>query len=98
MENYVLQQLHGFGDTPLKYHARRAENEIDFVGQLGESVVPIEVKAGRDKTSASFKAFVRDSSPRHAVRFSRRNLKKDGGFVNVPLYLAAKLKSCLLTI
>ena len=95
MENYVLQQLHGFGDTSIKYYSERAGNEIDFVGQKGEYVVPMEVKAGSDKTSASFKTFVNTESPRFAVRFSRRNLRRDGGFTNIPLYLAPRLEACL---
>ena len=95
MENYVLQQLHGFGETSIKYHSERAENEIDFVGQKGECVVPIEVKAGTDKASASFKSFIRTGTPRFAIRFSRRNLRRDGGFINIPLYLAPRLSLCL---
>ena len=38
---------------------------------------------------------MRDRRPAFAVRFSRMNLRKDGGFVNVPLYLAPRLERCL---
>ena len=31
-----------------------------------------------------------------AIRFSERNLKKDGAFVNIPLYLAPRFAACLL--
>ena len=30
-----------------------------------------------------------------AIRFSERNLKKDGAFVNIPLYLAPRFSACL---
>ena len=63
--------------------------------QLGSEVAPVEVKAGRDRKGATFKSYVRDRRPAFAVRFSRMNLRKDGGFVNVPLYLAPRLERCL---
>lgn len=60
----------------------------------GEAV-PIEVKAGTDKRCAAFKSFVNNRHPRHAIRFSARNLKKDGAFVNIPLYLVPRYAACL---
>lgn len=91
VENYVLQQLFGRTEGPARYYSERADREIDFVVQLGDQVVPIEVKAGRDKKGATFKSYVKEKKPPLAVRFSRRNLRKDGGFANVPLYLAPRL-------
>lgn len=37
-----------------------------------------------------------DRKPAFAVRFSRRNLRKDGGFVNIPLYLAPRFERGLV--
>ena len=42
-----------------------------------------------------YKSYVRDRRPAYAVRFSRMNLRKDGGFVNIPLYLAPRFERCL---
>jgi len=56
-ENYVLQQLAGRTDVTVNYWAERAEREIDFVLQLDGEVVPVEVKAGTDKTGSSFKYY-----------------------------------------
>ena len=95
VENYVLQQLAGHGEGPARYYSERADREIDFVLQLGSEVVPVEVKAGRDRKGATFKSYVRDRRPAYAVRFSRMNLRKDGGFVNIPLYLAPRFERCL---
>lgn len=95
VENYVLQQLAGSAETPPRYYAERAERELDFVLQLGTEAIPVEVKAGRDKKGSSFKSFVRNRKPACAVRFSRLNLRQDGGFVNIPLYLAPKFARCL---
>ncbi len=95
VENYVLQQLFGHGDGPAHYYSERSDREIDFVIQLGSEVIPIEVKAGEDKKGATFKSYVTQRHPLYAVRFSRHNLRKDGGFVNIPLYLAPKFEMCL---
>lgn len=95
VENYVLQQLAGKTIGPVHYWAERAGREIDFVIQCGDDVVPVEVKAGSDKRASSFKGYVNSRRPRFAIRFSERNLKKDGAFVNIPLYLAPRFSACL---
>ena len=95
VENYVLQQLAGKTIGPVHYWAERAGREIDFVIQCGDDVVPVEVKAGSDKRASSFKGYVNSRRPRFAIRFSERNLKKDGSFVNIPLYLAPRFSACL---
>jgi len=89
-ENYVLQQLHGKTDGPICYYAERSDREIDFVTQHRTEVMPIEVKAGMDKKCATFKSYVNGHRPRYAIRFSERNLRRDGAFTNVPLYLAPR--------
>lgn len=95
VENYVLQQLQNTGQGEVRYFAERADREIDFVLQVGAELVPIEVKGGKDKKAATFKTYVKTKKPKFAIRFSRMNLRKDGGFVNIPLYLAIKFDKCL---
>ena len=95
IENYVVQQLFGRSVGPARYWAERSDREIDFVIQREDEVVPIEVKGGSDKKAESFKSFVRNKKPLNAIRFSKRNLRRDGGFVNIPLYLAPQYERCL---
>lgn len=95
VENYVLQQLAGKTMGPVHFWAERADREIDFVLQHGDNVVPVEVKAGGDKRASSFKGYVKSKNPKYAIRFSERNLKKDGAFVNIPLYLVPRFAECL---
>ncbi len=53
-ENYCLQQLRGqFGIKP-RYYADK-NSEIDFVLQYGTEIIPVEAKAGEDKSAPSFK-------------------------------------------
>ena len=94
-ENYVLQQLQGRSDGATRYWSEREEKEIDFVIQHEGEIVPVEVKSGEDKRASTFKNYVKAKCPRWAIRFSRRNLRRDGGFVNIPLYLAERFAACL---
>lgn len=94
-ENFVLQQLQGRSDGATRYWSEREEKEIDFVVQHEGEVIPVEVKSGEDRRATTFKNYVKAKCPRWAIRFSRRNLKKDGGFVNIPLYLAERFAACL---
>ena len=94
-ENYVLQQLQGRSDGATRYWSEREEKEIDFVIQHDGEIIPVEVKSGEDRRATTFKNYVKAKCPRWAIRFSRRNLKKDGGFVNIPLYLAERFTACL---
>lgn len=80
---------------PVHYWAERADREIDFVMQYGEYAVPVEVKSGGDKRASSFKGYVNSRKPKFAIRFSERNLKRDGAFVNIPLYLVSRFDACL---
>lgn len=95
VENYVFQQLANRTDSKLHYWAERSEREIDCVVQYGDEVIPIEIKAGKDKSAAAFKSFVNKHHPKYAIRFSEMNLRKDGAFVNIPLYLVPRFAACL---
>lgn len=93
-ENYVLQQLRGQFEVEPRYFASPGM-EIDFLVQAGSDIIPIEAKAGSDKSAPSFKRFVKERSPRRAIRFSKRNCRTDGAFTNLPLYLAPRLRDFL---
>ena len=93
-ENYVLQQLRGKFEVAPRYYSDK-NSEIDFVLQNGTEIIPVEVKGGDDKSAPSFKRYVTDHHPEHALRFSRRGYRKDGAFTNIPLYLVGKTKRLL---
>jgi predicted AAA+ superfamily ATPase len=86
-ENYVLQQLQGkFEVEPHLYSDGRGE--VDFILQNGMEIIPVEVKGGGDKSAASFKSYIKNRTPRTAIRFSKRGYVTDGNITNLPLYLA----------
>ena len=93
-ENYVLQQLCGQFEVAPRYFSDKT-SEIDFVLQYGTEIIPVEAKGGEDKSAPSFKRYVLEHEPEHALRFSKRGYRKDGFITNIPLYLAAKTKKLL---
>lgn len=95
-ENYVLQQLRGQFDIEPRYYSDK-NSEIDFVVQNGTEIIPIEVKGGEDKSAPSFKKYIKEKQPEHALRYSKRGYRKDGEITNLPLYLAGKTRELLST-
>ena len=93
-ENYVLQQLRGQFSVEPRYYSDKT-GEIDFVIQNGMEIIPVEAKGGEDKSAPSFKRYISDHHPEHAIRFSKRGYRKDGSITNIPLYLVRKTKELL---
>lgn len=90
-ENYVLQTLLSQLDAAPRYWTNeKPKHEVDFLIQVGNEIVPVEVKSGEVVHSKSLKYY----ADKHAettplrVRYSLKNLKLDDGVLNIPLYLA----------
>lgn len=94
IENYVLQQLRGQFDTAPYYYADK-NSELDFLIQHGTEIIPVEAKSGENKAAASFKRYINEKEPVHAIRYSARGYRKDGYITNIPLYLAGRTKELL---
>lgn len=90
VENFVLQQLKEKFEIPPRYYSTRY-GEIDFVIQNGSNIVPIEVKAGSNKSATTFKKYIKENNPDFAIRFSEMNYVTDGKITNIPLYLASAI-------
>lgn len=93
-ENYVLEQLLPQFEVGPRYYSDQ-KGKLDFVLQDGMDVVPVEVKAGEDRSAPSFKRYIAASHPKIAIRFSRMGYRKDGEITNIPFYLAAKAKKLI---
>lgn len=88
-ENYVLQQLKSTYGSDLYYFSNK-NSELDFIMQNKTSINIIEVKAGEDKSSPSFKKCINENNELQGIRYSRRNYVKNGKIINIPLYLVNK--------
>ncbi len=93
-ENYCLQQLRGQFEIEPRYFSDK-NREIDFILQYGTEMIPIEAKAGENKSAPSFKKYIAGHQPAYAIRFSKRGYRKDGSITNIPLYLARKTRELL---
>jgi predicted AAA+ superfamily ATPase len=84
-ENYVAQALATAG-RPLYYWTNDNQGEVDFVLQLAEGVVPVEVKSGLNTRSRSLMIFARQYKCPFAIRVSQKNFGFENNIKSVPLY------------
>lgn len=87
-EQYALQELLLHHD-PYYYSKPNSQQEIDFLIQEGENVVPVEVKAEENLKARSLRQFVSDNNSPVAYRVSMSNYRKEEWMTNVPLFALA---------
>ena len=85
-ENYVLNMLNLIYDTVPNYFTFD-RNEIDFVIQNKNEIIPVEVKSGKITNNTSLTKYNEKFKVNKSIRFSLNNLKQDGKILNIPLYL-----------
>lgn len=90
-ENYVAQALtcNGF---PLYYWKNENTAELDFVLQIADKVIPVEVKKGRRTKSVSLSIFVKQYSCPYSIRISKKNFGFDNNIKAVPPYAVYCIK------
>ena len=86
-EQYVLQQLKTIPCIETYYWTNeRNTSEIDFLLDMGNAVIPLEVKAEVSLQSKSLKAFAGKYHPNLSVRASMSDYKREEWLLNLPLY------------
>lgn len=86
-EQYVLQELI-LHHTPYYYSKSSSTQEVDFLIQTQESVIPIEVKAEENLKAKSLKLFVSENGSSQAYRLSMSLYRQENWMTNIPLYSA----------
>jgi hypothetical protein len=84
-ENYVANALNYLSDESLNYYTFD-RNEIDFVIQRKNKIIPIEVKSDKCTNHNSLTKYNANNDNEISFVFSKNNLSKDGKVVNIPLY------------
>ena len=85
-ENYVLNMLNiVYDNVPNYFNFDR--NEIDFMIQNKNKIIPIEVKSGKSVNNTSLTKYNEKFANEKSIRLSLNNLKFDGKILNIPLYL-----------
>lgn len=89
-ENYTLQQLTATADMPIYYYSKlNSTQEVDFLVQCGQRIIPIEVKAEVNVKSKSLRGFItidHKENPLKGLRCSMLPYKDQGWMENIPLY------------
>jgi predicted AAA+ superfamily ATPase len=86
-ENFILQHLiANFEGTP-RYWTSGGQAEVDFLIQVKNDIIPIEVKSDESVRSKSLAVYNDLYQPPVRIRYSLKNLKKDDGLLNIPLFM-----------
>lgn len=91
-ENFVLQQIIDKFNVEPRYYSETRIMETDFLVQHMGKVYPVEVKAESNIQSKSLSKYNEKFNPEKLIRFSKLGLKYDEKIINVPLYLAPRIK------
>jgi len=95
-EQYVLQQLKTHSSFGVYYWTNeRNTSELDFLLDMGNAAVPLEVKAEVNLQSKSLKAFAEKYKPKVSVRTSMMSYKEQDWLVNLPLYAISNIEECV---
>ena len=94
-ENYVLTQMKTINDVVIGYYSKNNSTlEIDFIVQIGNEILPIEVKAEENVKSKSMRTFItidNAGSSLHGYRFSMKGYQEQDWITNVPLFAVTPL-------
>ncbi|WP_173468793.1 ATP-binding protein [Fibrobacter succinogenes] len=84
-ENYVAQALATNGHR-LFYWKNKNTAEVDFVLQIQDKIIPVEVKKGRHTKSTSLTMFRKQFNCENAIRISKKNFGNTDGILSIPCY------------
>lgn len=94
-ENFVLESLvQQFEGSP-RYWKSESKAEVDFLIQYENMILPIEVKSDENVKSKSLAYYRKEFNPVLSIRYSLRNLKRDEGLINIPLFMVDHTKKIL---
>jgi len=96
-EQFVLQELLASNDNiPIFFWTTEKNTaEIEFVVQYENTIIPLEVKAGRNIKSESLKMYKKHFNPQTVIRTSQIEYSRNGGNFEIPLYLIGNFTGIL---
>lgn len=83
-ENAALQSLVTIADDMPSYWSSQSKSEIEFVIQIGNEIIPIEVKAESNISGRSIGVYNEKYAPNYRCRFSMLNLQFNGNLMSCP--------------
>lgn len=94
-ENFVLQSLIPLLDKQPRYWRSDSQAEVDFILQVNQQIIPVEVKSDENVRSKSLAVYRKKYNPEIALRCSMQQMKNDNGLINTPLFLIEKILGIL---
>lgn len=90
-EQYAFQQL--IQSHSLWYWSKsNSQQEIDFLLQQVDQIIPVEVKSGENLQAKSLRQFVKENHSELAIRLSLSDYRKEEWLTNIPLYCISIIK------
>lgn len=93
-ENVIAEELLTHGIVPYYYNNKR-RGEVDFVISLGDKVIPIEVKSGKDYQKHTALTNLMNDYPKSlydAIVLCNGNLSVSGNVTYIPIYMIMFIK------
>jgi predicted AAA+ superfamily ATPase len=91
-EQYVLQQLVAQKEANIYYWSPdNARAEVDFLLQVKDKIIPLEVKAAENVKSKSLHVYFDKFKPEFAFRTSLSHFRQQEWMTNLPLYAIHEL-------
>jgi predicted AAA+ superfamily ATPase len=96
-EQFVFQELLALDDKMSVSYWSSAKNyvEIEFVLQVSEHVVPIELSIGGRRKAHGLKIYREEFDPKITVKMTESGFKQNGNNIELPLYMVYALKNLM---
>jgi len=91
----ILAGYSCFEKVELFYWAREEKSsqaQIDYILQVNDKIIPIEVKAGTTGQLKSLHIFLQEKKAPFGIQVSQKPLQKNGNILSIPIYLAGEIR------
>lgn len=90
-ESYVASQLVALNHS-LHYWCNNNTPEVDFIIQINDQVIPVEVKSSNNTKAKSLRIYINKYKPEYSIKISSKNFGFENKIKNIPLYAVFCLK------
>jgi hypothetical protein len=85
-EQFILQQMLSTGMKAFYWNPENAMSEVDFMVQIDNKIIPIEVKAAENVRSKSLRVYYEKYNPDQCIRTSLADYEEQDWMKNIPLF------------
>lgn len=90
-ENYVANEFLR-NSLSLYYWNSGNKAEVDFILNLDDKIIPVEVKSSNNNQAKSLKVYIDKYDPNYSIRISSKNFGFENNIKSVPLYAVFCIK------